>query len=258
MRKLVTVVFLFVWTGSLLYGQSIETILQRFEETTKIPSLQGSFVAQLISPSGDVREIRARAYQKFVGTAQTNRLFLFDHPPTVRGTGLLLHAFYDGRPNNMWIYLPAIRRTRRIALESSGGGYFMGSDFTYRDLIDNDNSQLDFERLPDREIDGVEYFVLRARGRTAQDRQEHGYSFIVTFYRKDNYVIQRREFYDFNDELLKVLRAEELEDMHPYYYPTVLSMENVQTGHRSVLRVTDISTEDIPDRVFTTRYLQSN
>jgi hypothetical protein len=241
-----------------LHAQSAEEILANFDKTKEVPTIQGSFAVQLISPNGDVREIQARAYQKLVGPAQSNRLFLFDFPPTVRGTGLLLHSYFDGRENNMWIYLPAIRRVKRIALESSGGGYFMGSDFSYRDLIDNDNSKLDFERLPDQVIHGFDSYVIKAWGQTPQDRQEHGYSYIVTYHRKDNYVIHLREYYDFNGDLLKIYRVEELLDLHPHYYPTVMTMENVQTGHRSVLRVTEASTEDIPDRFFTTRYLQNN
>lgn len=238
-------------------GQTIEQILQRFEDTTKIPYIQGDFHVELISPSGDVREIRGRAYQKMIGSQQTNRLFLFTHPPTVRDTGLLLHTFFDGRPNNMWIYLPAIRRTRRIALESSGGGYFMGSDFTYRDLMENDNSRLEFERLPDQDVEGHPSFVLRAWGRTPRDRQEHGYSHIISYYRKDNYVLHRRDFFDFNDELVKIFRAGDLLEIQEFYYPRVLSMENVQTGHRSYIRATNPSVEEIPDRYFTTRFLQS-
>ncbi len=260
-KSIKTITLAFVMGLGLLlpaYSQTVQEILDRFAATLEVPSIQGTFMVELISPNGEVREIQARAYQKLIGDAQNNRLFLFDFPPTVRGTGLLLHSYFDGRDNNMWIYLPTIRRVKRIALESSGGGYFMGSDFSYRDLINNDNSKLQFERLPDAVVDGHDSYVIKAWGETPEARQEHGYMHIISFYRKDNYVIHRREYYDFNGDLLKVYRVEELLDLSPHYYPTVISMENVQTGHRSVLRVKDASTEEIPDRMFTTRYLQGN
>jgi hypothetical protein len=171
--------------------------------------VQGNFKVQLISKNGDIREIEARAYQKQIGNVQNNRLFIFDFPPTVRGTGLLLHSFFDDRPNNMWIYLPAVRRVKRIALESSGGGYFMGSDFTYTDLINNDVSEMSFEMLPETTINGVECYTLKAWGKTAEIKQEMGYSFMISYHRKDNYMIYKREYYDFNEELLKVYLADE-------------------------------------------------
>jgi len=237
---------------------TVKEILDRFDKTLGVPTIQGSFKVQLISRNGDVREIQARAYQKLIGAAQNNRLFIFDFPPTVRGTSLLLHSFFDGRPNNMWIYLPAVKRVRRIALESSGGGYFMGSDFTYRDLINNDNNKMKFDRLPDAVRGGVDSYALKVSGETPQIQQEHGYSYIISYYRKDNCFLHAREYFDFNGELLKVYTVQKYLEFGPYIYPTEITMENVQSRHKSVLLVENASTEDIPDEYFTTRYMQNN
>ncbi|MDC7224545.1 MAG: outer membrane lipoprotein-sorting protein [Spirochaetales bacterium] len=236
---------------------TVEELLDRFDKSLSVPSIQGEFHVTLISQKGDKREIVARIYQKLVDENQNNRLFLFDFPATVRGTGLLLHSYYDDRDNNMWIYLPAVRRIKRIALESSGGGYFMGTDFTYRDLISNDVKDLEFEMLDETVIDGVECYVLKSRGKTEEIRQDIGYSYVVSFHRKDNYMLHKREFYDFNEDLLKVYRAEGFLDLSPAIYPTKISMTNVQSGHKSIIEVVDASTEEIPDRLFTTRYLEN-
>lgn len=237
---------------------STEEIFKRFAESLAVPTLQGTFKVQLISKNGDTREIEARAYQKQFGEVQNNRLFIFDFPPNVRGTGLLLHSFFDGRPNNMWIYLPAVRRVKRIALESSGGGYFMGSDFTYQDLINNDVDDLVIEQLPETVKDGIDCYVLKAEGRTPEIKQDKGYSHMISYHPKDTFHLYIREYYDFEGELLKVYKAEDYLELSPGIYPTRISMTNVQTGHKSILQVDDVSTEEIPDRFFTTRYLQNN
>ncbi|MDA3809445.1 MAG: outer membrane lipoprotein-sorting protein, partial [Spirochaetaceae bacterium] len=70
--------------------------------------------------------------------------------------------------------------------------------------------------------------------------------------------MMRREYFDFNSDLLKIYQVEDFLEIDSYIYPVKISMENVQSGHRSLLLVTDVSTEDIPDRFFTTRYLQNN
>ncbi len=239
-------------------AQTVEEILDEFKKAIAIPTISGSFRVELVSKNGEQREIQARAYQKLVGSKQMNRLFVFEFPPTVRGTGLLLHSYFDGTPNNMWIYLPVVRRVKRIALESSGGGYFMGSDFTYRDLINNDYARMEVTRMDDKVIDEVDHYAIRARGLDQEARQEHGYAYILSFHRKDNLVITRREYYDLSGELLKIYSTEAYLDLDPYIYPTQISMVNVQTDHKSVFIVTDIVTDEVPDRYFTTRFLQNN
>lgn len=258
MRTLLNIVLLSFIFMFPLSAQSAEEIIANNAKTLEIPSIQGSFNLELISRKGDVRKIEARAFQKHVGEAQNNRLFIFDFPPTVRGTGLLLHSYSDGRENNMWIYLPAVRRIKRIALESSGGGYFMGSDFTYKDLINTDYNNMEIERLPDERVDGQDSYVIKAWGKTVEIRQDHGYEHIITYYRKDNYMVHRRDFFSLNEDLLKVYKVEEFLDLDPYIYPTKISMTNKQTSHRSVLHIKEVSTDEIPDRYFTTRYLQTN
>ncbi len=258
MRTFLYTIVVLLTSVSPLVAQTAEEIIANNAKTLEVPSIQGSFNLELISRKGDVRKIEARAFQKHVDDAQNNRLFIFDFPPTVRGTGLLLHSYNDGRENNMWIYLPAVRRIKRIALESSGGGYFMGSDFTYRDLINNDYNNMEIERLPDEKVEGQDSYVIKARGKTIEIRQEHGYGYLITYYRKDNYMVHRRNFFDLNGDLLKVYKVEDFLDLDPYIYPTKISMSNIQTGHRSVLEIIDVTTEEIPDRYFTTRYLQRN
>ncbi len=256
-RKLKFCLFFFGFSMA-LQAITVDEVLDEFSKRLAVPELTGTFNVQLIAKNGDTREITAKAYQKNISSKQINRLFVFDFPPTVRGTSLLLHSYFDGRKNDMWIYLPAIRRIKRIALENSGGGYFMGSDFTYRDLINNDYRKMDYKLVEDHTFDGVEYYVVKAWGKTAKIRQDNGYSYILSYYRKDNFFLMRRDYFDSNEDLLKVYQVEKVLELNPFLYPTDISMTNVQNGHKSLLRVSDVSTDAIPDRVFTTRYLRQN
>ncbi len=250
---------LFLFLGTMaLQAITVDEVLEEFSKRLAIPELTGTFKVKLIAKNGDTREIVAKAYQKNISSMQINRLFVFDFPPTVRGTGLLLHSYFDGRKNNMWIYLPAIRRIKRIALESSGGGYFMGSDFTYRDLISNDYRKMDYKLVEDQTLDGVEYYVVKAWGKSAKIRQDNGYSYILSYYRKDNFFLMRRDYFDSNEDLLKVYQVKKFLELGSFIYPTDISMTNVQNGHKSLLQVSDVNTDAIPNNMFTTRYLSRN
>ena len=257
-KKLPASLLLLTAAAASLPAITADEILAGFAARLSIPTVSGTLKLRMISKKGDVREVKARAYQKTSGSEQVNRTFIVDFPPTVRGTGLLLHSFFDGRKNSMWMYLPAVRRIKRIALESAGGGYFMGSDFTFRDLINTDYDKMDYELLKETSIDGVQYYVIKAWGETVEIQQENGYSFLMSYYRKSDMFMMKREYFDFDDELLKVYQVQNIIDMGPYVYPSEFSMTNVQSGHKSLIEVTSIDTEDIPDRFFTTRYLQNN
>ena len=59
-------------------------------------------------------------------------LFVFDDPRDVRGTAFLVHAHRMGA-DDQWLYLPALRRVKRIS-SANRSGSFMGSEFAYEDM----------------------------------------------------------------------------------------------------------------------------
>jgi hypothetical protein len=238
---------------------SADDLLENFKRSLFVPSLQGEFHITLISKSGDTREIVATIYQQEdVEENQNMRLFLFNSPPGVKGTGILVHSYYDDRDNNMWMYLPTVGRIKRISLESSGGGNMMGSDFTYRDLISIDVNDLKFEMLDDAVLDDVDCYVMKSMGASADIRNDMGYDHMISYHRKDNFMLYKREFFDVNGDLLKIYQAEGFLDLSPAIYPTLITMTNVQTGHKSIIEVLDVKTDVIEDDIFTPRYLESS
>ena len=101
MKKLF--IFIFVLLSFSLAAQDItvDEILDNYETVSFIPNLESSLTIKLISANGEVREIKADAYQKIVNENLISRLFLFDYPPSVRNTGLLINSFLNGDENFM-------------------------------------------------------------------------------------------------------------------------------------------------------------
>lgn len=253
-KKIITVILMTISVS--LFSSDIDTIIDGFSKKIQIPNLKGKLSVQLISKNGDTREIKAEAFQKLSKDNQMNRLFVFNYPPSVRDTGLLIHSFYNGEDNKMWIYLPVAKRVKRIALENSGGGYFMGSDFSYMDFISKSSSDFTQELLSDGEIDNVSYYRIKEYGNTAEKREALGYDYIINYYGKDDYFLYGRDYYELSGDLLKTYRVKEVKDFPPYIYPTKIVMTNEQTQHRSILNVTDISFKELSNKYFSTRYLQ--
>ena len=59
-------------------------------------------------------------------------MFVFDRPRDVKGTAFLVHA-HKSDPDEQWLYLPALKRVKRIS-SSKQSGSFMGSEFSYEDM----------------------------------------------------------------------------------------------------------------------------
>lgn len=250
-------IFLLMLPASFLPAVDLETILEEGDKIITPPSIRGVFHLKLISRSRDVREIEAEAYQKEVSEVQENRVFLFDYPPSVRGTGLLVHSYFDETDNRMWIYLPSVRRIKRIALETAGGGYFMGSDFTYSDLINRTSEDFHYELLGEELLDGEPCYLVKAQGATRAKRRSMGYLYTINYYRKKDYLLVGVDYYDLAGDLLKEYRVLRVEVLPGFLFPSEVVMRNIQTGHSSEIEFSELTVEDIPDEYFTHRYLQN-
>jgi hypothetical protein len=210
----------------------------------------------LTSRTGDTRVTRVKAYQKHVSATREDRLFLFTYPPSVKGTALLVNSYFDREDDRMWIYLPAVGKIKRVNLSTAGGGYFMGSDFTYSDLISAGREEFEYTLLGTEQVEGEECYVIRRAGKTRAIQRKYGYSRDEQYIRKSDYVPVRIVFFDLAGDLLKELSVQDVAVMGPYRYPSHVIMENKQTGHVSEIRFEDIeSPEDISDEYFTHRYL---
>jgi len=253
MKKLLIIIFALISFNN--FSQNVDTILDGFSKAIQIPNLSGQFSIKLIDKNGGTRNIQALAYQKLVNNNQMNRLFMFNYPPSVRDTGFLIHSFYNGDENKMWIYLPVVKKVKRISLGTSGGGYFMGSDFSYADFISKSSSDFKQELVGEAIIDGRECYQIKEYGETDELKKKLGYSHVINYYGKDDYFLYARDYYEFSGDLLKTYRVKKVIYIDKFIYPTNIIMTNVQTDHKSEIEVTQINTDEVSDSIFTTRYL---
>ncbi len=257
MKKIIPLLFSLAVVFSLQAEESLASIMDKYSKVHEFSNLSGSIKVEMISQKGDSREIEARAYQKQVSDEQLNMLFLFDFPPTVRDTGILLNTYFNGEPSNMWIYLPAVKRIKRVSLEQSGGGYFMGSDFTYSDFILRTLEDYDREMIGEEVVDGRLCYVVKDWARDQKKQQEMGYSYLINYISKDNYFLYARDYYDLSGKLLKTYRVKDTLSYGSSVYPTNIVMHNVQTDHKSILNFYDYNMNEIDEDIFTTRYLRN-
>jgi len=126
-------------------------------------------------------------------------LTIFDHPRDVKGTAFLSFT-HAKQPDDQWLYLPALKRVKRIS-SANKSGPFMGSEFAYEDISSQEVDKYTYKYLRDEKIDGHDCFVVERK-----PTYEHsGYTRTITWIDKNMYQGRKIEFYDRKDTLLKTL-----------------------------------------------------
>ncbi len=152
-------------------------------------------------------------------------LSVFDYPRDVKGTGFLSFTHKTG-PDDQWLYLPAIKRVKRINAANKSGS-FMGSEFAYEDITSQEVEKYTYRWLHDEVYEGKSCFVIE---RTPVDLKS-GYKRQVVWFDQDEYRIQKIVFYDRKDALLKTLSAAGYHQyLDRYWRADRVDMVNHQTG----------------------------
>lgn len=161
-------------------------------------------------------------------------LVVFDEPRDVEGTALLTYT-HKRDDDDQWLYLPALKRVKRIASNNKSGP-FMGSEFAYEDLSSQETEKYSYRWLRDETIDGVDYFVIE---RDPVD-ENSGYSRQVVWLDKAEYRPAKIDYYDRKQSLLKTLVFHSYQQyLERYWRADRMEMVNHQTGKSTVLNFSD-------------------
>ena len=116
----------------------------------------------LIQKNGNRRERKLVSWAMDVGK-DSKRVMFFTYPGDVKGTGFLTWDYDDAkREDDRWLYLPAMKKTRRISGKSSKTDYFMGSDFTYDDMSSRNVDEETHTLLREEMVGGQKCWVVQS------------------------------------------------------------------------------------------------
>ncbi len=168
------------------------------------------------------REIRSRTLE-MEGDGDKS-LSIFDNPRDVKGTAFLSFT-HATKPDDQWLYLPALKRVKRISSNNKSGP-FMGSEFAYEDITSQEVEKYTYKYLRDEDLDGRPTFVIERY----PAYKHSGYTRLVTWLDKEMYQPLKVEFYDRKKSLLKTLTASDYKQYQgKFWRPSKMSMINHQT-----------------------------
>lgn len=151
-------------------------------------------------------------------------LVVFDNPRDIKGTALLSHAnILD--PDDQWLFLPALKRVKRIS-SANKSGPFVGSEFAFEDFTALELNKYDYTYLREEELDGLRTDVVERTPRY----ENSGYTRQVSWVDRDVYQVRKVEFYDRRGDLLKTLTLQDYRDYDGVWRSQRMEMVNHQTG----------------------------
>jgi hypothetical protein len=176
----------------------------------------------------------------------------FRSPQDVAGTAFLMLEKKDGGVEQ-YIYLPGLRRTRRIVGREREGS-FMGSDFAYSDMRRISAGDAAHKRLKDDKIGSDPVYVLESLPKKSA---KVAYSKVETWVRKSDYLPLRTRFYDSKGKLAKTLYARRVQMVDGKPVVKEARMETHATGHATLLVIDSTERRDnLPDSAFTPTALE--
>jgi hypothetical protein len=234
-------------------------IMEKVTVTRKLDGAESTIKMSIYDEKGEVREREIASATKLYDDGKTEkRVFRFLSPSDVRGTGILIFD-YESKPDDMWIFLPAVRKTRRI-LSSQGAQSFMGSEFSYADLNIPALDDFTYGVGNDEPCGGDTCYVVDVLPKSKETAGNDGYSKKTYWVSKAKLVVMRGLFYAPDGKLLKELltRDVKLLDAKKNRYRTMrMEMLNKQNGRRSVFESTKMSfSPNTKDEYFTTAYIE--
>jgi len=153
----------------------------------------------------------------------------FLSPADVKGSSFF-KIEYDDKDDDMWIYLPALGKIRRIA-SSAKNGSFMGSDFTYEDMGDRKVKDYSYKILKDETFEGKECWIIESIPLAGVSTD---YSKIISWVWKDDHYQIKEEFYNKKGTLKKIKTAE-LIKIKNYWVPKKIVMNDLSVTHKTEL-----------------------
>ncbi len=206
----------------------------------------------LINKRGHKRVRKLLTKRKDYGNGEAKSVAYFLSPADVKGTAFLVWE-HDDKPNDVFIYLPALKKIRRIASEQKHQS-FMGSDFSYADMENRDVDDSTHRILSEETLEGRPCWVIESIPKPESDSE---YGKLITWVSKEDFVPYQVEFYDKKGKLFKVMKVLKAGKVGDQILALDFTMENVQKKHKTEIRLDNIKlNQDISDSEFTQRAIR--
>jgi len=165
-------------------------------------------------------------------------LTIFNKPRDVKGTAFLSFSHPVGN-DDQWLYLPALKRVKRISSRNKSGP-FMGSEFAFEDLSSFEIEKYRYNFIGEEKLNNMETYMIEQ----FPVDENSGYTRRIVWLDKAEYRVQKIDFYDRKNALLKTLTYQDYKQyLNKFWRANHAQMINHQSGKSTELHWTNYAFE---------------
>lgn len=220
---------------------------------------EGDWVSRNLKMTMTDRRGRSRVrktitFRKYFGKDKKTYIY-YTSPSNIKKTSFLTFDYYDPNKNDdQWLYLPAMRKVRRISA-SDRGDYFLGTDFTYEEIKKEgkiETQDYNFESIGTVNLDGKKIHKIKAVPKTKRLAKELGHGEQIYYVDPAINMFVKIESLDTNGNPLKVFLAKDIRVIDGVLTRHQLEVYNKKTKHKTVFEFSNVNYKDpVSDKIFT-------
>lgn len=236
-----------------------DEVAQLINERDEGQTVSRSMEMLLVNRSGKQRRRLTETYWK-KDAGIKRRVIFFLTPKNVKGTAFLnIDYVQPNKDDDRWLYLPAMRKVRRISA-ADRGDYFLGTDFTYEDIGNETKVNVDdFTRTISGHgnIDDHQCLIMDAKPNNSAVERELGYSRVLSWVDPNIWMLRKADYWDTRGQMLKTIYFRDIRLVQGIWTAHRLEALNHKTGHTTTLTFTNVDYETVvDDDLFTQRLLR--
>ncbi len=236
-------------------AQTAREISEKATDVIEYASMEMVSTLKIYDARGSerIRQV-TMAMREFGETHKT--MIRFISPADVKGTAMLIYD-YENAGDDMWIYMPALRKTRRI-VSTEKGKNFMGSEFTNADMSKPNMNDYQYTILGTETYEGKQCWKIESSCINETVAGENGYSKKISYIEKGSYLCHKVEYFDSQGALLKTQYIRQYKKQpNGKFFAYQMEMNNEQNGRRSVMVVDKFQLgSNLPESAFTAAMLE--
>lgn len=242
-----------LFVGSVLAGElTAHQIVDKSLTLDNAPTKISTYQMTVINKRGKKKVYKFKVWEKQFPDGE-KKLIRFLEPADDEGTGLLTWE-QEGKDDLQWLFLPAIRKARRLAA-SDRDSEFMSSDLYYEDMGALSADDYTHAILSEVMYQGHQCYLIES---VPKPEINTAYSKMKSWIDKENFVGYKVELFEKNGTLLKTMVNKKVEQIDGFW--TIMEAEVTRVNNKkgkTILKMLEREyNPDIPDNHFTTQFLE--
>ncbi len=186
----------------------------------------------LIDKSGNQKERKFTTLTIDNNKYDAKSLVIFTSPKKIQKTSMLTYN-QAGDNSIQWLYLPALKKTRKIA-SSKKSGRFVGSDIFYEDLENREVSLDNHKFLKTLNTKSGKIHVIES---TPKKKSSSSYNKTVSYIDANKWIVRKVDFFTNGKKPLKTLIVKESKKFGKSWIVTHTEVLHHKLKHKTVIKV---------------------